>query len=269
MSFFSKFPEKDEWTDRTRGYQGTSIQVHRALRRKAVGIYFCLQLLGLPALAGFLILCFWTDIRAYWLSQFIFWSKRIALTETISLRYSNINMVGDISAPYLVAGVPTLQQSFISLLMVLSLLLVSSRLPDAYLPVKYFVRFIAFIQFSALFYFFFFDSAYPYSSQTYLLDMVELSAIFLMLLPWFLGLVYLVIIQSAWRYLLLTGLAATYIVILTPLQYTLHAFILDRGSLLYHPILYFLCSLLPQIMGVMGLYSWALSWRKESVDSDY
>lgn len=258
-----KTPARDH-QGRWRGYLGTTIPMHRALRHLRLGSFFWVQLLLLPCIASAAQVWAWPVVRQYWQDQFLFWSQKVGVTGQVALRASGIPWMGDIPSPYMNAGLPSTSQWWAGLFIVAALLLVSLRLPDALLPVRYLLRFVAFIQASAQLYFFFFAASYPYESATYLSDVVEQSALLWFFLPWFLALVYLVLMQSAWHYLLLVALSAAYLVLLTPFQYTLHAWVLAQGSLLAHPALYLLGTLMLQIVALIGLYSWAVTWHGPS-----
>lgn len=256
----ARHPARDQ-PERRRGYLGTTIPMHRALWHLRLGSFFWPQLVLLPSLANAAQLWIWPLVRRYWQDQFLFWTQKVGVASQVALRASGIPWVGDTPSPYVVAGLPSTSQWWVGLALVAVLLLVSMRLPDALLPVRYLLRFVAFIQASAQLYFLFYAASYPYESATYLSDVVQQSTLLWFFLPWLLALVYLVLMQSAWRYLLLVALSAAYLVLLTPFLYSLHAWVLVQGSLLAHPALYLLGTLMLQIIALIGLYSWALTWR--------
>lgn len=246
---------------RWRGYLGTPIRKHRALRHVPIGPLFWLKLLLLPALASASQVALWPLVRQGWQEQFLFWANKTGMATQVVLRTSGVPWLGDIPSPFLQAALPSAVQWWSGLVLCAVLLLVAQRLPDALLPVRYLLRFVVVVQATAQVYFYRYAASYPYDSLTYLNDVVEQAAQLWFFLPWFLALIYLVLTQCAWRYLLLVGLCAVYLAVLTPLQYSLHAWLLMQGSLLWHPALYLLGTLLVQIVALIGLYSWAATWR--------
>jgi hypothetical protein len=62
----------------------------------------------------------------------------------------------------------------------------------------------------------------------------------------------------------LTFLAMTYLVIFVPLQYLVHAAMIHTGSLLFMPLLFFAFGIPPQILILIALYSWAMTWQQKA-----
>ncbi len=90
---------------------------------------------------------------------------------------------------------------------------------------------------------------------------MAMSLYFLFLSPWILGLTYYVFSFSVLRKAALTALVLAYFALAFPMQYLVHALLLQHLSLLAMPLLYLVCGVFLDVMMFVALYSWGMSWR--------
>lgn len=127
------------------------------------------------------------------------------------------------------------------------------------LPLLYFLRLLVLVHVSALVYFYLWPDRLPISVAAYLSDMFRHGMYVVLLLPALFGLVLFPFALSIGvRYgAILAG--ALFIVLATPLQVACVAWLLHAGSVLMLPVLFLFFGFLPQLVGLMGIYGFALS----------
>jgi hypothetical protein len=127
------------------------------------------------------------------------------------------------------------------------------------LPLVYFLRLLVLVHASALFYFYLWPDRLPISVAAYLSDMFRQAMYVVVLLPLLFGLVLFPFALSVGvRYgAVLAG--ALFVVLATPLQVAFVACLLHMGSVLMLPVLFLFFGFLPLLIGLMGIYGFALS----------
>ena len=142
----------------------------------------------------------------------------------------------------------------------LGTLYVSLRLPGWLMPLSYFLRVVCFIQSTAILFFAVTPQYFPHTLSTYLSMMLDSTIGFISAIPAIMGFTFYIFDFRLRRKVLLTVLIMAHLVILTPLQYLIHAYVMAKGSLLFMPLLYTMFGLLPQVALFIAFYSWGLSW---------
>ncbi len=140
------------------------------------------------------------------------------------------------------------------------MLLGAAVLRGRYTPLGYLLRAIAFLQFTALVYFAFIPARFPYRLLDYTLSGLAAGYGLIAGIPLLFGFIFFIFRISLWRKVALTVVAMVHLTILLPLQQLVHVWLMSRLSLIMMPALYFFFGLLLEVMLVIALYGWGMSW---------
>ena len=122
--------------------------------------------------------------------------------------------------------------------MVIAVVLASCYLPEWALPIAYVLRAGCVVQAVALLVFFLWPASFPYDSPQHLRDIFALSAAFMGLVPWIHALTYYIFDFGILRKIALTAYTLLFLACYAPVKILVHAYVLDRFSLLFMPILF-------------------------------
>jgi hypothetical protein len=247
---------------RLRGWRGGLIPPHRAFERLDPGasdlIGGALLLIGTSlswvALLG--------TIGKFWQHIFAFWAKPLGLEFSIVMVPQHWSSHMRFALPYLSAPagpITPLTWSITAAVTVLALV-GTYLMGEELLPVVYLVRALVLIQSGALVYFAVFSARFPHDIPSYTIGMLVFGMILIGLVPVILAFTYYVFDFSFMKKLTLTALTMAHLVLLIPLQYLLHIWVLHH-SILFMPILYFAFGPFLDILVFVSLYSWGMSWR--------
>lgn len=243
------------------GHRGGPILLHRALRttplRRAEAI--ASALIPLLLLAGYLAAL--PAIVASWAALLDFCRQVIALpghVDLVAYRFAGL----DFSVPFVhfEAGLPGNLVWWGGCLVTLSLLLLPLLLPRRWLPVVYALRVIALFQAGAQLFFAVWPHAFPYQGDGYVHGMLIAGLMFTALLPPLLGLTHGILDLHPGRKALLIVLAMGHALVMIPLQYLAHAYIIHHLSLLLMPVLFFTAGLPLNVLVFIAFYAWGASW---------
>jgi hypothetical protein len=123
------------------------------------------------------------------------------------------------------------------------------------------VRACLLIQSTALVYFYFSPSTFPYDLTSYLANGLVMGLFFLFLIPWILGFTYYVFNFRIWQKIVLTFMVLVYFTLAFPMQYMFQGLVLSELSLLYLPLAYLIFGGFLDVMMFVAFYSWGMSWR--------
>lgn len=247
---------------RFRGFGGTAIQLHRAIKQIRLSRANLIMAALLPLVFNLLLLCFLGAMLACWEWMFEFWLGRLApgaatATHEIDLGLYTIAL----NYPQLSADEPSAANWLITMFATLVVLLLSFRFAsDRLLPLAYIARACGLIQATALAYFFALPGHFPHDAASALGDALSMAIYFLFLIPWLLGVTYYIFNFSLLRKMGLTALMIIYFAIALPMQYLLHALIFHHFSLLFVPLLYLVFGIFIDVMMFVAMYSWGMSW---------
>lgn len=203
-------------------------------------------------------------LSAGWTAVFAFWLARLGIAGSV-VGPTTHSSVFDIPLPHVnvAAALPDSITWLVATAVTAMLWLVALRLRDQYLPLRYFLLFVLFIQLTSLIFFAVAPEHFPHSASGYIDGELKTEFGFLLLLPWGHALMYYVFDFSWPRKIGLTLMTLAFVVVAVPLQLTLHAYVLARGSLLLMPLLSFVLGPTLVVFGCIGLYGWAMSWPRE------
>lgn len=201
-------------------------------------------------------------LARFWTGAFAFWMPRLGLAGGVSLTAVPPFWLGlDLPVFSLPSSSPGPWAWWGSVLAAAGLLWLSCRTSDRFMPLRYLLRFVVFIHVAALVYFGTYPASFPYTVPLYLESSFAIGLWFMAVLPWVHGLVYHVFGFPLMNKVALTLLSLLFLAVAIPFQLLAHAFILTQGSLLYLPVLHLVFGILPLVLGCIGLYGWAMSWR--------
>ena len=171
----------------------------------------------------------------------------------------------NIYVPYLKIGAatPSNTEWAIGVIIVALVLLISFFLPDRFIPFAYLLRALVFIQTISIVYFLLFSNYFPYSLASYQAVMMLAGLIFIGLVPIIYGLIYYIFDEILIKKLWLTLLTMSHLLLLVPLQYFAHAYLIHEYSLMYMPILFLMFGLMIDVFILIAFYSWGMSWKAD------
>lgn len=246
---------------RLRGHRGGFIARHRALlsspRHRAkvasavlLSLAFCLALF--VARDG--VARLWYEILEFWRSVF----GMSGFTTMVGYELAGIHF----QLPYLhfPAGAPDNQLWWMGTIFTALVLIVSLVLPHRFLPVAYFLRIVGFFQATAQVFFAFWLERFPYAGDGYVHGMLIAGLFLIALIPPVMGFTYYLFDFSLGRKIGLTLAMMGHLLIMIPLQYFLHAWLMYHYSLLAMPLLFFVGGLPLDVMVFIAFFGWGYSW---------
>ncbi|MBE9516644.1 MAG: hypothetical protein IME93_06665 [Proteobacteria bacterium] len=165
--------------------------------------------------------------------------------------------------PYLKLGAatPTNMEWSVSVIITVITLIISFFLSERFIPVAYLLRALVFIQTISIIFFLFFSNYFPYSLASYHAVMMLAGLIFVGLVPLVYGLIYYIFDERLTKKIWLTTLTMFHLLLLIPLQYFAHAYLIHKFSLMYMPILFLMFGLMIDVFVLIAFYSWGMSWE--------
>jgi hypothetical protein len=260
--------------ERQSGFKGSFISKQRALLVSPLDRSKLAEALGLM-IAGFGLWYLLLPALSW------FWGVAMeAITSTLGLASVTSGVESstlgpflrfDVPVLYVPAGLPALWTWQLGVALCAVLIAISQVLPRQYLPLAYFLRLVALVQGLSQMFFAFWPNAFPYTATGYIHTMLMASLFLAGLIPLILTLIYYLHDFSPRTKIAFTGIVMGHLVVMIPLQYSVHAFVLSHLSLLFLPLLFFVFSLPLNVMVFVALYGWGLSWptplRDQAVQS--
>lgn len=208
-------------------------------------------------------------LSAGWAAIFEFWIGKLGMGGTVIQKPTPLASL-EITLPhlYVPAIAPNLRTWWVTVAATIIVALLTLRLPDRFLPLRYFLQFAIFIQTTAILFFAVAPDSFPYTVSGYVDNGLKTSFAFLFLLPWGHALVYYIFDFSWPSKICLTLFTLAFVVIAVPLQLTLHAYLLFQYSLLLMPLLSFVLGPTWIVFGCIALYGWAMSWDRLNPEAE-
>lgn len=247
---------------RSTGARGGRIDPHRAIATidlTAVDVALAAALATLTTVAYALVL---PSLGAAWTRLFAWLAGPLGLGRVVT-REASVGPFVRFAVPAFTAGaaVPTRVEWWVGLLVTLLALLATVPMRGRRLPLAYAVRFAAAVQCTALLFFALSPARFPYDLAVYVWGMMAVGAMVIGIVPLLLGLTFYLIDVSWSRKVGLTLLTMAHLAVLVPLQYALQSAIIVRASLLVMPLCFVLFALLPEVMVLVALFGWGMSWE--------
>lgn len=236
------------------------VQAHRALNRLPVGPSLLIQGIGLPLL--FCVLLVWAEpyLMDFWRGNVLFWAAHLDLPFRAGGQAAALNSLQLDWAPsgqYL--QVPDFSIWAGTALMTGVAFILSFRLNDEKLPLKYLVRILCVVQAAALLFFLLAPTQFPYTVAHHMDDLVKVGYVLILMTPVMLALGYYLLNVGVAVKIVHTILILAYFVCMIPYQIVLHALILHHFSLLFMPLLFICFGPVFDVLIFVALYSWVAS----------
>ena len=251
---------------RNTGTHGTTIHIHRALRKLIFSPNIVLSIIVFPVLFDMALWYKLDAIMSIWSDIFDLFITQLNLNGHVA--YINIVMMyHNILIPYpnVVTSLPNNWAIWTNIVIVGLLWLLSTFMPKRTMPFIYLLRVALIIQMSASVYFFLSPDRPPLEAAPYVSGALSFGVYFLFLISPLLALVYYIFDITLWRKCIVTLLMIIYFIIALPFQYMLHSYVIGHWSMLFMPLLYLLFGVLLDTLMLVCWYSLALSWRGEKI----
>ena len=236
------------------------VRPHRAITPLHVTPYLAAQAILLPLLLCGLLLWFRPLLFAFWRNCILFWSTRLDIPFSLSLRVNEAGqyplLMGLDTAATPLPGTATL---LVTALVTLAAFVLSLGMKGARLPLKYPLRIVGVLQSVALLYFWLSPAAFPYSIARHSEELMTIGYAVMLATPVMLAVGYYILNQGLAVKLLHTALILGFFTILIPHQVLAQAFIMQHLSVLFMPVLYICFGAVFDALIFVALYSWAVS----------
>lgn len=230
--------------------------LHRSLRRLRTSP---LALLEVLAGAAVFTLALWLAkpaLMAAWEGLILGWAQRLDLPLAFAQTALGHEWVLQAPAVSLVPGPFT---GLFTAALVIGAFAATFWMPDRMVPLKYLVRTLCVVQASALLYFMFVPSQFPYSVGGHLSAMLASGYYLMLAMPLLLALGYAVLRLPRHQKLLHPLAVLAWFALMLPHKALLHVWILSEFSVLFMPMLYLCFGLVFDLMVFVALYSWLVS----------
>ena len=242
------------------GHHGTEIRVHRSLdslRFRGPGLLTLLLPFAVTAVFAF----GYDELLSGWE-----WVLRFGIE-----RLSIAGSVERVTVPMLGFPIPvlTVQMSswypnpfvwWTTAATVAAMALASFHLPERALPLAYILRAGCVVQAISLLVFAIWPASFPYDAPRHLRDCFALGVAIIGLVPWVHALTYYVFDFGILRKIALSAFTMVFLSCYLPVKILVHAYILDRFSLMFMPILFLALGVAIDVFMLIALYAWGMSW---------
>lgn len=239
------------------------VRPHRAITPLKVTPYLLAQAIILPV--AFCALVFWAKplLLAFWRACILFWSERLGLPFSLSTRLNDAGQYalqlsshndGSIGNP--MPGNITLA---VTAGVVILGLLLSLRMKNASLPLKYPLRIVCVVQLITLIYFWISPASFPYSIARHSEELMTIGYVVMLAAPLMLAVGYYILNQSLFLKIFYTVLILGFFTVMVPHQVLAQAFIMQHLSVLFMPVLYICMGAVFDALVFVALYSWVAS----------
>ena len=239
------------------------VRPHRAITPLKVTPYLLVQAIVLPIV--FCGLVFWAKplLLAFWRACILFWSSRLGLPFSVSTLLNDAGQYplqlasgndGSIGNP-----LPNNITLAVTALVVIIGLVLSLRMKNASLPLKYPLRIVCVVQLIALIYFWVSPASFPYSIARHSEELMTIGYVVMLAAPLMLAVGYYILNQSLLLKISYTTLILGFFVVMVPHQVLAQAFIMQHLSVLFMPVLYICMGAVFDALVFVALYSWVAS----------
>ena len=247
---------------RKSGNNGTVIDPHRSIATVQltsidVVLAVALALGATLALAALLPL-----VGRAWTSAYAFLALPLGFPQGVGTVSIKASPFASFAVPYfrVAAESPGNMMWWGTLIVTAIVLAASFALRDDFLPLAYGLRLAVFVQVTALAAFRIAPQRFPYDLPHYVTSMLTSGIAVMLVVPTVLGMTFYVVDVGIARKIELTVVMLGHLFVFIPLQYALQTYVIAHGTLLMMPLSFMLFGLLPEVMVLLGLYGWGMSW---------
>ncbi|MEO8621602.1 MAG: hypothetical protein ABI625_11085 [bacterium] len=250
---------------RHQGNHGTIIDPHRSIATVRLTRVDVLLAAALAIATSVTIGLNLGTIGKLWTWIYVRLAGPLGFTGGVGQQVFETPLIADFTIPYFNTSAPLPSESvwWVALVVTALVLLVSFVLPPSWLPFAYLLRLVVLVQCTALAFFRVAPSRFPYDLPHYMSAMLAAGIAVMLVIPVLLALTFYVIDVGVLRKIVLTVVMLGHLLVFIPLQYAVHAWLVVHGTLLLLPVLFMLFGLLPEVMILIALYGWGMSWRAQ------
>lgn len=215
------------------------------------------ELLLMAALPSAMLLAAKPWLMGFWHRVILWWSEGLALP--LGLVRTGDTQSLEWLPSYAGAMVPSPVTGVITAALVIGAFASTWWMSDRQVPLKYLVRMLCVVQASALLFFMFVPTRFPYSMAGHLAAMLNAGFYMMLAIPLLLALGWGVLRVPLHQKLLYPTLMLAYFALMLPHKALLHAVVVQHFSALYMPLLYLCFGAVLDLMVFVALYSWLAS----------
>ena len=236
------------------------VRPHRAITPLKVTPWLMAQAIVLPILMCGLLLWARPLLVDFWRNCILFWSAGLDVPFS---RSTQLNEAGQYALLLSGAGdaapLPTPTIMVVTAVVTAVAFLLSLRMKNETLPLKYPVRIVCVVQFVALLYFWLTPGVFPYTIARHSEELLTIGYAVILATPVMLAMGYYILNQSLLAKLGYTLLILAFLTIMVPHQVLVQALIMQHLSVLFMPVLYICFGAVFDALVFVALYSWAAS----------
>jgi len=214
--------------------------------------------------AGFLVVWYLILglVTRFWGAVVDFWGSVLGFGGVVGTIHYKLFGLIPFSVPdiYVPAGLPGTWTWWAGALFLVVLVASSFLLSPRHLPLAYLLWVLAIFQGCAQIFFAFWAEWFPYTASGYIHTVILASLALISLVPIVLAFTYYVFDFGPARSIALTALMMGHLTVLVPFQYSVHALVLNRASLLFMPFLFLSVGLPLGVLVFIAFYGWGFSW---------
>ena len=247
---------------RKRGIRGGRIAPHRAMIGLDISKWLLVDLLVLPAMfaTGLFVAFDW--LFAGWRILFETLQGPLGLGP-VAIRVEELAPNLFVPIPYFAStgSWPTNSQMLGGWIVTALLAVIGASMRGRAVPLGYLFRGIAIVQLSAQVWFTIAEPPFAYTLAAYMSGLLLCGVVILLLAPFLVALTFFIFDFPLWQKMLMATLLLVHLSVMIPLQAVVHAYIIDRASLLALPVLFLVFGVLLDVFVYVALYGWGMSWR--------
>jgi hypothetical protein len=247
---------------RRRGNNGTIIDPHRSIATVRLSAVDVALAVALAVVTSVTIATSLGAIGRVWTWMYVRLAAPLGFTAGVGEWTFDARPFASFAVPYFraQAALPSTTEWWVALVVTVVVFAASFALRDSFLPLAYALRLMVLVQCTALAFFRIAPARFPYDLPHYTSSMLAAGMAVLLILPVMLALTFYVIDVGVVRKILLTAAMLGHLLVFIPLQYAVHSYLVFHASLLVLPLLFMLFGLLPEVMILIALYGWGMSW---------
>ena len=236
------------------------VRPHRAITSLKVTPYLLAQTVLLPLIVCGLLVWGEPLLLNFWRACILFWSGGLDIPFRISTQLDSagqhaFRLTGGLNDKPL-PGPTTL---LVTAAATVAVFMLSLRMKNAKLPLKYPLWIICFVQGFALLYFWLTPSTFPYSIAQQCEELMTVGYVVMLATPVMLAMGYYILNQHVAIKVFHTVLILLFLALLVPHQVLAQALIMQQFSVLFMPVLYICFGAVFDALVFIALYSWAVS----------
>jgi hypothetical protein len=242
--------------------------MHRAFTHFRLGPTNLVNAVSLFAFFQFVWLRFLPDVCRFWNWVLLLGVRVLPLRAEVAVSHHHLTHLIRFDISYLRME-PVLPSPLVwSLTCAVTLMLFASTffLSERFIPIKYLLRGLLLVPATALFYFVFLPAAFPHTPDSYMEGLVMAGLALISTVPLLYGLTYYIFDFGLLKKAFLTAITMTHLTLFLPLQILLQALFLQK-TVMFMPVLYIIFGMPVDILIIVALYSWGMTWSFRSATS--